>query len=48
MSAIGVILVYDITSRNSFDNLKEWMEQIKINSSKNSLIVLIGNKVDLE
>jgi len=44
--AIGAILVFDITQRNTFDNLTEWLADIK-NENSNIEIVLIGNKIDL-
>ncbi len=40
-----VILVYDITKKDSFDNLHKYLEEIKEASMK---VVLIGNKKDLE
>ena len=41
-------LVYDITNRESFFNIHTWMEECKAQSPKSILMVLIGNKVDLE
>ena len=43
----GVILVYDVTNRNSFDRLRDWIKEIKMNVSSNTKIILIGNKTDL-
>lgn len=43
----GVILVYDITNRQSFDNAKEWLDDIK-NLSNSSAIILVGNKIDID
>ena len=45
--AKGVIVVYDITSRESFLRAMRWVEEIK-NATPNMLIALTGNKVDLE
>ena len=43
-----VILVYDITRKDSFDNLKEyWFTQLKENCSPNIVIGMAGNKCDL-
>ena len=42
-----IILVYDITNRNSFENIDTWINDIKSNSKK-SKIILVGNKSDLE
>ena len=46
--AVGALLVYDITRKETFDDLNKWLEEVKENSSKNISIVLIGNKKDLE
>jgi small GTP-binding protein domain len=46
--ASAVLLVYDITSRNSFERAKSWLEELENNGNPNSLIVLLGNKTDLE
>ena len=40
-------LVYDITRRESFNNIEKWLEECKMNTPKTVLLVLIGNKVDL-
>ena len=42
----GIILMYDITNIESFNNLEMWMEHIRENSNGSPLI-LIGNKNDL-
>ena len=44
----GVIMMFDLNNRKSFDNLEYWMEQIKINTLEQPHILLIGNKNDLE
>ena len=43
----GILAVYDITNRNSFSNLKNWIKSVKsdVNHSK---LLIIGNKSDLE
>ncbi len=40
-------LVYDISNRESFNNVSGWIEDCKNISSKTTLFVLIGNKTDL-
>ena len=45
--ANGVILVYDITNKKSFNNLSSWIKDIKENSPENVSIILVGNKIDL-
>ena len=47
----GVLLIYDITSKESFDNVSLWVDSIKeaIDSNEESkyAVILIGNKLDL-
>jgi len=43
-----VILVYDITNKNSFNELKNyWYEKVKENSSNDVIFAIAGNKCDL-
>ena len=44
----GIMLIYDITSLSSFNNIKTWILQIRESLGDQANIVLIGNKVDLE
>jgi len=44
--ATGCLLCYDITRRNSFDNLIEWYD-IVTNNADNPVIILVGEKLDL-
>ena len=44
----GILLIYDITSRDSFKNLESWLIEIEKHASDNVLKILIGNKNDLE
>ena len=46
--AIGALLVYDITRKDTFIHATKWLEEVKNNSSKTITIILIGNKRDLE
>jgi Ras-related protein Rab-2A len=41
-------LVYDITKKESFNNILGWLEECKSQSPKTISLVLIGNKVDLK
>ena len=43
----GIILVFDLTNRDSFDNINEWLGTIKENLNNPNLI-LFGNKADVE
>lgn len=42
------MLVYDITRRDTFEHLTSWLEDCLKYSSPNIVIMLIGNKSDLE
>ena len=47
----GVIIVYDVTNAETFDNLKYWIQSIKTNMEsqmENLPIIIIGNKIDVE
>ena len=42
------VIVYDITNRQSFYNVEQWLKEVKEMCNKEILIVLVGNKIDLE
>jgi len=45
--AHGIILVYDVTSRESFQNIKDWLKEISIYSTNDDVVkMLVGNKID--
>ena len=44
----GVILVFDITNKESFDLLETWMNELRENNKVDVSKVLIGNKSDLQ
>ncbi|XP_069387055.1 GTP-binding protein Rab-3D-like [Paralichthys olivaceus] len=46
--AMGFLLMYDITSEDSFCAVQDWATQIKTYSWDNAQVVLVGNKLDLE
>ncbi|KAK3428504.1 ras-related protein RABA3 [Eucalyptus grandis] len=45
--ALGAMLVYDITKRQSFDHLAKWVEELRAHANHSIVIMLIGNKADL-
>ena len=47
-NADGILLMYDITRKETFDNVSNWIENIRENKISNFPIILIGNKSDLE
>ncbi len=44
--ASGVLCVFDLTNRASFEHVPKWLEEVKANAKKMP-IVLVGNKSDL-
>ena len=42
----GAVVVYDITSLDSFLNAKNWIKLVKSKSGSNIIISLVGNKLD--
>ncbi|KAM7261050.1 hypothetical protein ACFE04_026525 [Oxalis oulophora] len=45
--ALGAVLVYDITKRQSFDHVARWVEELRAHADSSIVIILIGNKADL-
>ena len=46
-NAIIVLLIYDITSRKTFEELEYWYQQVKNELDNEFLVAIIGNKKDL-
>ena len=45
--AVGCLLVYDITRRDSFNHVKTWLEDVMTHGHEDIQIALIANKFDL-
>lgn len=43
----GIIIVYNITKKNTFLGVKRWLEQINMQTNEDIVKVLVGNKSDL-
>ncbi|XP_046396765.1 ras-related protein Rab-18-B-like [Ischnura elegans] len=46
-NAVGVVAVYDVTSRLSFQNLKTWLNKLETVNT-DPVIIVVGNKIDRE
>lgn len=46
--AAGALLVYDITRRDTYNHLTRWLEEARQNAHQDMVIMLIGNKSDLD
>eukprot|EP00043_Microstomoeca_roanoka_P011407 m.107440 g.107440 ORF g.107440 m.107440 type:complete len:205 (+) comp15186_c2_seq2:261-875(+) len=46
--AMGIMIVYDITKKDSFENVKNWIKNIEENASEDVELMLLGNKCDME
>ena len=47
-NSICALVVYDISRRESFNSVKQWIEDCKNYMTNNVVVVLVGNKCDLE
>jgi small GTP-binding protein len=46
-SALGVLLVFDLTDRSSFNDVETWIVDIHTLCDPNTIVTLVGNKLDL-
>lgn len=40
--AIGALIVYDITSRPSFENVEEWLNELTLHADNDIVVMLVG------
>ncbi|KAE9416258.1 hypothetical protein Angca_003567, partial [Angiostrongylus cantonensis] len=45
--ADGVLLLFDVTSEQSFLNVRNWIESVRLGVDETTIMALVGNKVDL-
>lgn len=43
----GIMLCFDVSSRETFERVSQWMAGIRRHASKDVHILLVGNKTDL-
>jgi len=46
--AHGIVVVYDITDRESFNNVRQWLQEVDRYASENVSKLLVGNKSDMD
>ncbi|KAL7590766.1 ras-related protein Rab2BV [Lactuca sativa] len=46
--AVGALLVYDITKKPTFDNVQRWLNELRNHADANIVVMMAGNKSDLE
>ena len=47
-NAIAAIVVFDVTSRDSFEKCQKWVKELNEKAQANILITIAGNKIDLD
>ena len=46
--AIGALLLYDVTAALTFNSLSRWLQELRENADSNIVVMLVGNKCDLQ
>ena len=46
--AVGALLVYDITDSQTYENVTNWLKDLKDHADGNIVVMLVGNKCDLK
>ncbi|KAJ6243364.1 small gtp binding protein rab8 [Anaeramoeba flamelloides] len=44
----GIVLVYNICNRKTFENIRNWLVTIEEHAKENTCLMLLANKIDLE
>ncbi len=47
-NAHGAVIVYDITRKETFENVNNWLTELRDHSDKDVQIIVLGNKCDLD
>lgn len=45
---LRILLVYDVSSRKTFESVRAWIKQIQEHADPGVNIILVGNKCDME
>lgn len=46
--AVGALLVYDITKHLTYESVERWLKELHEHAVPNVVVMLVGNKIDLE
>jgi small GTP-binding protein len=46
--AVGALLVYDIAKVGSYEDVERWLQELRDHADPNIVVMLVGNKTDLE
>lgn len=46
--AVGALLLYDVTSTQSYKNISRWLQELQDHADSNIVLMLVGNKCDLK
>jgi small GTP-binding protein len=47
-NAVMVFVVFDVTSRKSFESIPDWVNEVTQNGEEDAIMYLIGNAIDKE
>ncbi len=43
----GILIIFDVTDRKSFENVSSWLKSVNEISLSNTSVIIVGNKIDL-
>ncbi|CDO95906.1 unnamed protein product [Kluyveromyces dobzhanskii CBS 2104] len=46
--AMGIVLIYDVTDERTFENIRQWFSTVNQHASEDVVMLLVGNKKDME
>ena len=46
--AEGILIVFDVTKKESFENIENWINEVTVYTGKDVIMICLGNKNDLK
>ena len=46
--AEGILIVFDLTKKESFENIENWINEVTVYTGKDVIMICLGNKSDLK